>query len=1595
MKAKSTNKFLSVALALFMLLMSVPFSMFATTARAEEDSNTHVFESKYLAEKAQGDYEDGESVAYAQDDYFTLYMSKKTKIDTSSGGYWSDYNSDKQKIARVNFGDKGDVTTPKNVISFKTSSAAKVKVWYVQGADCNAEKPARQMAIWDGKGNQVAITSITDCKKNDPLVATLEIKEANTYYLGGDIGNNYIFKIEVQEEAVAPKEYVLDTTTDLAALSQSDNNAGTSVQAGTDKFFTVLYGAKAKVDGSNKEFDDGYKGTQRLNFGASATTSEYAIKFVTGSAATVKVWWAYNGGSEDVPDSSRQMVVLDKDGKQVAGTKDSHLKNKAYIDTFTLENEGTYYLGSSGGGLYIFKVQVVAGASKVERGDWSKVEAPVITDAKDDGEGNIVVKVTADVSNEGGDAVVVTMTDANGETTTKQSLAESKEHELKFAPSSSGEYTFKAALTRAEEEDKTSDEVKANFKLPLGKPIISSATSKGNGSIEVVWGEVKEATKYEVFVDGASKDTTEKTTYMITGLEVGKKYNITVKAIRNDETGEASEAITVEATKEAQITWSHKFFGPSTGESKCTAKANDDGSVTVTSTGGKIVYNSDDGISYYYTAVPTDLNFKFRAKVHVDSWKDDGGQQGFGILALDSVPAVSGTEPNVSNQYMVAVCKMEYWWDKENQEVDHNHLATNPKYSYRVGVGVNAKVGVTLNSEGKPDISNRSAVQYPLDLYAAKNDREAGTYNVLDLDSCENKDSVSGTTLGNDGKGISDFYFEIQRNNTGYFCTYYADDGKTIIGQQKFYDRDALSVIDKDNVYVGMFAARAAKATFSNIELTTIAPEDDAPAEERPVEKIQPVVTVGSSSKVANSDKYKLLIKSNIAGTVEVKLADKTVATDLKLTGEDKYTEQEITIAAGTNKIEVIFTPDKDQELPEYTELSSTDPVTTTLNVKYETYFANQKNLYVSPKGTKGGNGGKEYPLDIYTAVNVAKPGQTIILMEGTYELTSQVLIDRGMDGTAENPINMIADPEAKTRPVLDFKGTKSGLKTGANYWYFQGFDVTNAGEKTPGFIVGGNNNTVDNVNAYNNTDTGIYIKAFKDSNDPKDYWPKNNLILNCTSHNNADPSYADADGFACKLTSGEGNVFDGCIAYNNADDGWDLYAKTATGSIGAVTIKNCVAYKNGYLEDGTDAGNGNGFKLGGENLPGKHKIINSIAFENKADGITSNSCPDIIIENCTSFNNGDTNVTVYTNVKGADTDFSISGIISFRTDAVKNVEDSLKPDGKQKVEDLYADNNYYWFGGTSANKSAAKVTADMFESLEFKGSIARNADNTINMEGFLVLKDTAPEDAGARISGTPSKVFTINADPIPETGNLTVSNTVTGAGDKDKEYKFTVKLSDDRINGTYGEMTFTDGVATFTLKDGKSITAEGLPVDVTYTVTEDDYSSEGYTTTATGATGTITKDETAKAEFTNHKPETGNLTVSNTVTSEGDEDKAFTFTITLSDTSVNGTFGDITFTDGVATFTLKNGESKTATGLPANVSYEIVESDNDGYTVTATNDKGEIKVDETVNADFSNEKVKAPDTGYTTHIPACFAVMAASAVVIKIGLDKKRRKTK
>ncbi len=104
----------------------------------------------------------------------------------------------------------------------------------------------------------------------------------------------------------------------------------------------------------------------------------------------------------------------------------------------------------------------------------------------------------------------------------------------------------------------------------------------------------------------------------------------------------------------------------------------------------------------------------------------------------------------------------------------------------------------------------------------------------------------------------------------------------------------------------------------------------------------------------------------------------------------------------------------------------------------------------------------------------------------------------------------------------------------------------------------------------------------------------------------------------------------------------------------------------------------------------------------------------------------------------------------------------------------------------------------------------------------------------------------------------------------------------------------------------------------------------------------------------------TGKLMVSNKVSGDyGNNEKEFTFTITLDDESINGLYGDMVFLNGKTVFVLKNGEEKTASGLPAGISYTIIEeeADKDGYVTTVTGESGKIESNKTSTGIFVNIK--------------------------------------
>ncbi len=284
-------------------------------------------------------------------------------------------------------------------------------------------------------------------------------------------------------------------------------------------------------------------------------------------------------------------------------------------------------------------------------------------------------------------------------------------------------------------------------------------------------------------------------------------------------------------------------------------------------------------------------------------------------------------------------------------------------------------------------------------------------------------------------------------------------------------------------------------------------------------------------------------------------------------------------------------------------------------------------------------------------ANTILVPGTIVKVRPGVHRLENPLRLEKS--GSYNDYIIFEAeDPTKET--VFDFRDMRfgsnlRGVEIYSNYIYWRNIDICGAGDN--GLYIGGSYNIVENCEFYNNRDTGLQLgRSYGDYTNIRQ-WPSYNLIKNCTSYNNYDnETYGEnADGFAAKLTVGYGNIFDGCIAYRNSDDGWDLYGKSDTGVIGRVIIYNCVAFENGFLQktqkecndwfgdkynkvfDETNTnsyttrdGDGNGFKLGGSTLAGDVYVENCLSFNNRMHGLTDNSNPgQIEVHNYTAFNNG------------------------------------------------------------------------------------------------------------------------------------------------------------------------------------------------------------------------------------------------------------------------------------------------------------------------------------------------------------------------------------
>ena len=1086
----------------------------------------------------------------------------------------------------------------------------------------------------------------------------------------------------------------------------------------------------------DKTFDDGFSAlgdNAKAGSAKAQTNGKNSAGTVPDSGCYIKYTAAANGelAIDTKIGKGKTFYIVAEDG-----TKAAEVKNSTDASTYNtvkakVEAGKTYYAYLGGATAQIWKVYY-SQLNKKTVVDWESVAKPVISKVEAGADGfTVTVEGIVDEYN-GAEDIVVTMLHNDGQAGEAVIKRSEGTATVNFTAHESGDYTFVATAQRLGCADKASDvyEVK-DFILGVKMPTITWAENKGNGEVYLDWVNISDAKDYTLTykVKGSDESTAVKIDgitegdYTVKNLTVGSTYEFSVVANRADGYCSAVSEKELSVTADTQKNWYVSTVG-SAQETKATITeadgnaqviniANGDtaskkvatveakditnttGSMEIQAKASGKISDDEDGFSYYYTKVnPEKENFELTATFTVtDASLTPDNQTGFGVVVADTLGVNNWGTPSYVHKYFNYFSSMMY------------------------SSKINAPTMRYITGYTSADTSNKDGV-----------DRVNNNVKFNQL---------TGTDMFKVG---AEYTFTVRKTNDGYEAVATTENGTQT---QKLTANDFTSVQEDGTVVVGVMVARKIGVKITDIKFTTS--ESKGLATSEAVEdKVTPSIRVYSSN-TCGAGEYEYTVVPNCAGTLKVTGSADGKAISKEVTA-DEVVRIPVAVNVGSNTIKAEFEP------AAAANITSTKTVASETNVTRKVYGEAGQTIIVTPDGKTTGDGTEESPLDINTAVSYAQPGQTILMKNGVYD--KWITINRSVCGTADKPINLVAES-------ISTDGTDGVILSGAgltvigSYWHVYGLYVKDS--SGVGIQVSGNYNTIDMCTVNHAANSGIQISRNGGADNyagiQGKLWPTGNLIKNCESFDNCDAGRNDADGFAAKLTCGEGNRFYGCISHNNIDDGWDLYAKSVSGTIGSVTIENCVAYNNGWLttDDVTAAGynygEGNGFKLGGGYLKGGHKLINCVSFGNHAKGITSNSCPDISITRCTAYNNG--NADSYSiGLNTMDSmlkEWKVSGLISM-SKADLTAKADLIPFSQ------HGDDNYIYNGSESYNNLGQKATDEWFESVDTTIRPSRNADGTIDMHNLLVIKSGVLSDnVGARLDTTSEEAISVK----PQAGEV------------------------------------------------------------------------------------------------------------------------------------------------------------------------------------------------------------------------------------------------
>ncbi len=284
--------------------------------------------------------------------------------------------------------------------------------------------------------------------------------------------------------------------------------------------------------------------------------------------------------------------------------------------------------------------------------------------------------------------------------------------------------------------------------------------------------------------------------------------------------------------------------------------------------------------------------------------------------------------------------------------------------------------------------------------------------------------------------------------------------------------------------------------------------------------------------------------------------------------------------------------------------------------------------IYVAPDGSDANPGTLEQPLEsIQHAQTLASAGDTVYIRGGSYVVREDQIskIEQNLfacisfldkSGSEGQTINYWAYPGET--PVFDFSAVKPegrrvvGIWVSGDYIHIKGLEMIGVQvtitSHTESYCIysWGDHNIFELISMHDNKGTALRHRTGGD-----------NLFLNCDAYRNHDNVSEDGmggntDGFGCHPKSGgTGNVFRGCRAWFNSDDGFDTIRSSES-----IVFENCWSFYNGYSTSFASLGDGTGFKAGGYAYDTEDRIPNPvprntvrfcIAVRNKANGFYSN----------------------------------------------------------------------------------------------------------------------------------------------------------------------------------------------------------------------------------------------------------------------------------------------------------------------------------------------------------------------------------------------------